>query len=87
MHKSHHGTLLLQLLQKFQGQGPARSFVAVRVRPGLAWQAVPIDGGGHKDQIRAQKGLDQRQRDGGRLVNYNKLRLRKGVRDRAQKGG
>ena len=38
-------------------------------------RAAPIDGGAEEDQVGPEHGLNDRQRDGGRLVNDKQLRL------------
>lgn len=37
---------------------------------------IPIDGGGEEDEIGPEHLLDEGERDGGRFVDHNQLRLR-----------
>ena len=59
---SHGHGLLPQLAQQLETEVAAGALVAV-------------DGGGHEDEVGAEQGLHQGQRDGRSLVDYHQLRL------------
>ena len=46
---------------------------------GSMHRAAPVNGGAEEDQVGPEHGLDDRQRDGGRLVDHQQLRLRQAL--------
>ena len=73
--------LLPQLLQQLQAETATGAFVPgqgmVPYKLHNAHFLLPIDGGGHKDEVWSQQSLDQGQRDCCCLVDYNQLCLGK----------